>query len=960
MAETKIPSIYRVPSKIDPELKRYLESVQEAIEVRLGRRGDELDQAVTFRDLIDSNLAARASNINRVIGPIIEDPTPTTPFNNIPQNVRCQATFTNIRVSWDFHAMGSLFARAEVWSSEINDPNTKTKATGNVTSHSWIDSVDYNTTKYYWVRFVQRPDENSAMETFGDFSSPAASCTTEEDIGAVMTSLSEYLTDLPGYGTLIGTTVPNLITAANSAFTHVIKSTSAPTTREDSTALQQGDIWIDTDDNNQMYVRNVLNQPTNGTAANTVWVEARDGTLVSLVGATSFTGSTISAALASAQSDIITVTNANTATASSVTSLTSTVNTKSRTFFQDGIPTSTAIGDLWVDTNDSNKMYRAASVGADEVAAGEWVLARDTLNDSYPRVFVQAGIPTSISAGDIWFDSDDSNRQYRADSAGADAITAGEWVEVRDIRSQANIDQEATTRATADTASALKITALSSTVNTLIRNFVQAGIPTSIIPGDLWVDSDDSNKLYRAAIAGADAITAGEWEEDTLFSDRTIYAATTAPTGLGATDAGDFWFDTDDSNKHYYWDGDSWEVIADVRVNSNAAAVEVLNTSVGLSGAEATKITALEASVGKIYGARLYITAEDNTVKVETMVNTASTTTTTAHGITDALILAGVFLTLKGISGTPGGFTAQQLNKTFKVTSRVTGSETTQLNIETVGDAATSTVNGTTTIADGVTIGTNAGLAQLATVTADIEGNAHSSYVLQVSANGSVAGMVIEANASAGGTASAVQFLADKFAIRNSSTTTERTFDGSSGSIINTTNNTITLSQSIYNSLTDEQAVKYNNGEGGSNIGGLTDGTTYYIILVASTTNIQLAVSLQNAISNTAISLTSTGGGSAHTINDLGIVPFIVSSGNVYMASAMIQDASIVGAKIDNATITNAHIFDLDATKITSGTINASAVIRVGSDQDGATSQRIQIDTVSGAARILVVDDSAP
>ena len=110
MAETKIPSIYRVPSKIDPELKRYLESVQEAIEVRLGRRGDELAQAVTFRALIDSNLAQRASRLNRVIEPIIDDPTPTTPFNNIPQNVRAHCVFTTIQVYWDPHAMGSRFA----------------------------------------------------------------------------------------------------------------------------------------------------------------------------------------------------------------------------------------------------------------------------------------------------------------------------------------------------------------------------------------------------------------------------------------------------------------------------------------------------------------------------------------------------------------------------------------------------------------------------------------------------------------------------------------------------------------------------------------------------------------------------------------------------------------------------------------------------------------------------------
>ncbi len=48
-----------------------------------------------------------------------------------------------------------------------------------------------------------------------------------------------------------------------------------------------------------------------------------------------------------------------------------------RTFKQAGIPTSENIGDIWFDTDDNNKAYRAACVGADEITAGEWELVRD-------------------------------------------------------------------------------------------------------------------------------------------------------------------------------------------------------------------------------------------------------------------------------------------------------------------------------------------------------------------------------------------------------------------------------------------------------------------------------------------------------------------------------------------------------------------------------------------------------
>lgn len=100
-----------------------------------------------------------------------------------------------------------------------------------------------------------------------------------------------------------------------------------------------------------------------------------------------------------------------------------------QTFAQASIPTSIAIGDTWIDTDDSNKTYMAQMVGANEIAAGEWV---EVGGAGGVTTFAQDAIPTSTSIGDIWYDTNDSNKQYRAASVGADAITAGEWVIVRD------------------------------------------------------------------------------------------------------------------------------------------------------------------------------------------------------------------------------------------------------------------------------------------------------------------------------------------------------------------------------------------------------------------------------------------------------------------------------------------------------------------------------------------------
>ena len=833
MAETKIPSIYRVPSKIDPELKRYLESVQEAVEVRLGRRGDELDQAVTFRDLIDSRIAGRGSGLRVNLTPMVENPTPSMPFNTVPQNVQASAAFTKIIVTWNNHQMGSLFARAEIWRSGVDDLATATLQ-ASVPARIWTDTVDYNTTMYYWVRFVQKATEEGGVETFGAFSDPAASATTTEDVGAVMTALSEELANLPGYGTLIGTTVPNLITTANSAFTHVIKSDDAPTVRDDNSALQQGDIWVDTNDNNQLYVRN---------AANNAWVKARDGTLVTLVNAHASTISGHTTSIASNVTDIATVTTANSALSTTVTNLSGTVDTKNQTFVQTSAPTAVVAGDLWIDSDDNNKLYRATGAGT-----GNWVAVNDL---SGITVYAQDAEPSggTYIAGDLWFDTNDNNKQYRHNGSA--------WVTIADTRISANATavSNLSTAVGLDSASSTKIVALESTVN------------------------DGS-------------------------------------TGVAA----------------------------------NATAVGVLNTSVGLSGAEATKITALEASIGRVYGARVITTNASNNVKVETMANVASSTTTATHGISADDVTAGVFISLKNAVAT-GGLTTQQLNKTFKVTARV---NTTQLQIETVGDAATSAAT-SVTVVDGGTIGANAGLAQLATVTADIEGNAHSAYVLQVNANGEVGGMVIEANSSASGDDSgvAVQFSADKFAIWNGvPTTTVRDFVAN-GTNVDTTNNTILLDVADYNALYLTTAVEYNNG-GGTSIGGLTSGTVYYVIKGTSP-KIQLALTETLATAGTAISLSSTGSGT-HTVNNVTSAPFIVSNGNVYIDTVRIQDAAIVGAKIADATIETAKIYDLNADKIRAGNLNASARITIGSDGTAANAQRIEINPQYN--RIVVVDDS--
>ena len=88
------------------------------------------------------------------------------------------------------------------------------------------------------------------------------------------------------------------------------------------------------------------------------------------------------------------------------------------------------------------------------------------------------------------------------------------------------------------------------------------------------------------------------------------------------------------------------------------------------------------------------------------------------------------------------------------------------------------------------------------------------------------------------------------------------TFDGSSASVVSTANETIKV---LKHRFVQGQRVTYNNG-GGSNIGGLSSGTAYYVIYDTAHT-IKLATSAANASSLTAINLNAVGGGASHTLN---------------------------------------------------------------------------------------------
>ncbi len=196
---------------------------------------------------------------------------------------------------------------------------------------------------------------------------------------------------------------------------------------------------------------------------------------------------------------------------------------------------------------------------------------------SQNRTYSQTTAPTgALNAGDIWFDTDDGNRQYRYNGTA--------WVSVSDAQIAAAAAAAATAIANAAAAQA--------TADGRVTTFYQSGVPSGPRLGDLWVRTDQQNRLFRwsgsawveitdgrvvqAINAAADAQATADGKIETFFQ-------TTAPVGAAL---GDLWFDTDDGNHPYRFNGVSWQSVRDAAIA--AASLAAGNAITAAAAAQAT------------------------------------------------------------------------------------------------------------------------------------------------------------------------------------------------------------------------------------------------------------------------------------------------------------------------------------------------------------------------------------
>lgn len=202
--------------------------------------------------------------------------------------------------------------------------------------------------------------------------------------------------------------------------------------------------------------------------------------------------------------------------------------------------------------------------------------------------FYQTSTPTADGIGDIWFDTDDGNAMYRWNGVS--------WANAKDTEITTAINAASDAQATADGK---------------VKTFFQTSAPTAEAIGDLWMDLDDKNKMYR-------------WSGSAWVSVRdagkvTTFYATSAPT---AEAIGDLWYNTT-TLVLSRWDGSAWVTTA-----TNGAPS---GTAVG--GRDADTIAGTIKTDGVV-----------NTDKVNTasVVNNAITKTATAASSTSITIATQV------------------------------------------------------------------------------------------------------------------------------------------------------------------------------------------------------------------------------------------------------------------------------------------------------------------------------
>jgi hypothetical protein len=198
--------------------RRFAESVKENLDVLVGHRGDKLDRAVTFRDLLDAGIVKLARGVTNFDGRAssiaTEDDIPNLDIPPAPTNLTASGAFRNIILTWNLKLYGGHSAVQVFRHTSDSIANATMVAQVSGFTGVYADEVGSGQTFYYWVRAVNQNDVlgpfNSSTGVQGvtspDVTFLLSSLTTAITSSQLATSLSEPIAKIPGIETFTGYT----------------------------------------------------------------------------------------------------------------------------------------------------------------------------------------------------------------------------------------------------------------------------------------------------------------------------------------------------------------------------------------------------------------------------------------------------------------------------------------------------------------------------------------------------------------------------------------------------------------------------------------------------------------------------------------------------------------------------------------------------------------------------------
>lgn len=495
----KLPGIPAITAVQDPVVASILRPVKENLEI-LGKAlsGDSLPNGSTITG--GFNPAISNSAVATVNSDVDYTPPP------IPTGFSVAGAFNNIIMNWDAPTYLN-HAYTEVWRSTSNTIGSASLI-GFAPGSIYTDSVASHLTYYYWIRFVSTADVagpyNTTYGTIGQ---------TALDPTYALSVLTDALT------------TSQLASALNTRIDLIDAAEDVPGSVNARVAVVQGQ------------VNTLLNIPAY--SADTTYTTGQQATY----------GGNLYAA-----------------------KTTTTGNLPTDTTYWDLIGSYTTLGDAVA--------AHTTQIGNLTTGLGQEVTDRTTLATQLRGSYDGTDL-SSLTEGLLY---DERTARSTQDTALATSIsTLSATVTTNYTTLSGAITTEETTRA-------LETGALATSIDSIVTRLDSGGdIATAIATAQTTAETGVTN--------ASNAQTLAESKIKTFFQE-------TAPT---ATSIGDLWIDTDDDNKIYRWDNTDWIAADDLRIASTATTVATLSTTVG------NNTTAISTNATSIDGIRgMYTVKIDN------------------------------------------------------------------------------------------------------------------------------------------------------------------------------------------------------------------------------------------------------------------------------------------------------------------------------------------------------------